>query len=144
MDFHGTRRKNETHISTTELEARLYSKSSGQAAKMSFMAHTLMENRSGLLLDILVTEATGTAERESALTLLKRWREVHRRATVGADKAYDTKDFVRQCREQDVTPHVAQNTAHRKRARSMAGRPGTRGTWSANGSANGSRKASAG
>lgn len=115
-DFRGQPRKNETHISRTDPEARLYTKSKGQAAKLSYMAHTLLENRSGLLLDILVTEATGTAERESAITLLKRRRGVHRRATVGADKAYDTRDFVKQCREQDVTPHVAQNTTKRRSA----------------------------
>lgn len=75
-----------------------------------------MENRSGLLLDILVTQATGTAEREGAITLLKRRRGVHKRSTVAADKAYDTKEFVRRCRELDVTPHVAQNTTNRRSA----------------------------
>lgn len=115
-DFRGKLRKNETHASTTDAEARLYTKSKGQAAKLSFMAHALMENRSGLLLDILVTEATGTAERDGAITMLKRRRGVHRRATVGADKAYDTKDFVRQCREQDVTPHVARNISDRRKS----------------------------
>jgi transposase len=115
-DFRGQVRKNETHVSTTDPEARLYTKSKGQTAKLCFMAHTLMENRSGLLLDILVTEATGTAERESAIVMLKRRWGIHRRATVGADKAYDTRDFVSQCREQDVTPHVAQNTTGRKSA----------------------------
>ena len=116
VDFHGARRKNETHASATDPEARLYTKSKGQTAKLCFMAHTLMENRSGLLLDILVTEATGRAERESAITLLERRRGVHRRATVGADKAYDTQDFVKQCRALDVTPHVAQNTTDRRSA----------------------------
>lgn len=115
-DFRGTPRKNETHASTTDPEARLYTKSKGQAAKLCFMAHALMENRSGLLLDILVTQATGTAERDGAITLLKRRRGIHKRATVGADKAYDTRDFIRQCREQDVTPHVAQNTSSRRSA----------------------------
>lgn len=115
-DFRGKPRKNETHASTTDPEARLYTKSKGQAAKLCFMAHALMENRSGLLLDILVTQATGTAEREGAITLLKRRRGIHKRATLGADKAYDTRDFIRQCRELDVTPHVAQNTRSRKSA----------------------------
>jgi IS5 family transposase len=68
------------------------------------------------LLDILVTEATGRAERAAAVTLLKRRRGVHRRATLAADKAYDTREFVQQCREQDVTPHVAQNVSNRKSA----------------------------
>lgn len=115
-DFHGERRKNETHASTTDAEARIYKKGRGQAAKLSYMAHLLMENRSGLLLDLLVTQATGTAERDAAVTLLKGRRGIHRRATLGADKAYDTKEFVRQCRELDVTPHVAQNMTNRKSA----------------------------
>ncbi|MEZ4481124.1 MAG: IS5 family transposase [Dehalococcoidia bacterium] len=115
-DFRGNPRKNDTHVSTTDPEARLYTKSSGQAAKLCFMGHLLTENRSGLVLDILVTEATGGAERETAIRLLERRPGVHRRATLGADKAYDTRDFVRQCREQDVTPHVAQNTTNRKSA----------------------------
>src|SRR5665647_3619863 len=71
-DFRGKPRKNDTHVSTTDAEARLYTKSSGQAAKLGFLAHALMENRSGLVLDILVTQATGTAERDGAITLLKR------------------------------------------------------------------------
>lgn len=115
-DFHGERRKNDTHASTTDTEARLYKKGRGQAAKLSYLAHVLMENRSGLLLDILVTQASGTAERDGAITMLKRRRGVHRRATLGADKAYDTNDFVRQCRELDVTPHVARNDTHRRSA----------------------------
>jgi transposase len=114
-DFRGQPRKNDTHVSTTDPEARLYTKSNGQAAKLSFMAHALMENRSGLLLDILVTEATGRAERDGAITLLKRRRGVHKRATVGADKAYDTRDFVNQCRGLDVTPHVARNISGGRR-----------------------------
>ena len=115
-NFRGQPRKNDTHASTTDPEARLYTKSNGQAAKLSFMAHALMENRSGLLLDILVTEATGTAERDGAITLLKRRRGVHRRATLGADKAYDMRDFVSRCRELDVTPHVARNITNRRSA----------------------------
>ena len=113
-DFRGKPRKNDTHASTTDAEARLYTKSSGQAAKLCFMAHALTENRNGLIVDILVTQATGTAERESAITLLKRRPGIHRRSTVGADKAYDTRDFIRRCREEDVTPHVAQNTTNRR------------------------------
>ncbi len=114
-DFHGERRVNDTHASTTDSEARLSTKSKGQAAKLSYLAHVLMENRSGLLLDILVTQASGTAERDGAITMLKRRRGIHRRATVGGDKAYDTKDFVRQCRELDVTPHVARNLSGRRK-----------------------------
>lgn len=115
-NFHGERRKNDTHASTTDAEARLYKKGRGQAAKLSYIGHVLMENRSGLLLDILVTQASGTAERDAAITMLKRRRGAHKRATVGADKAYDTKDFVSQCRELDVTPHVARNITNRRSA----------------------------
>lgn len=115
-DFRGVPRKNESHASTTDPEARLYTKSKGQAAKLCFMAHALMENRSGLLLDILVTQASGTAERDGAITMLKRRQGIHKRATVGADKAYDTRDFVNQCRALDLTPHVARNTTNRKSA----------------------------
>jgi hypothetical protein len=114
-DFRGKPRKNDTHVSTTDPEARLYTKSAGQAAKLCFMGHVLTENRNGLIVDVLLSQATGQAEREAAITLLKR-RRVRRRSTVGADKGYDTKDFVRQCREQDVTPHVAQNTTNRRSA----------------------------
>jgi len=115
-NYRGQPRTNDTHVSTTDPEARLYTKSSGQAAKLSFMAHALMENRNGLLLEVLVSQATGLAERESAIELLKRRFGVHRRATLGADKAYDTKEFVKRCRECDVTPHVAQNTTNRRSA----------------------------
>jgi len=116
-DFRGTPRKNETHASKTDKEARLYTKSNGQAAKMSFMAHTLMENRNGLLIDIIVTEATGKAEREAAIELLRRHRpDTPKPMTVGADKAYDTKDFVADCLALDVEPHIAQNTTNRSSA----------------------------
>ena len=115
-DFRGKPRKNDTHASTTDPESRLYTKSKGQAAKLSFICHTLMENRNGLLIDALLTQATGTAEREAAITMLRRRRGVHKRSTLGGDKAYDTKDFVQQCRELDVTPHVARNTTNRRSA----------------------------
>ena len=113
-DFRGQPRKNETHASTTDPEARLYTKSRGQAAKLSFMAHVFMENRCGLPLDIIVTQATGRAEREAAITMLKRRPGIHRRATVEADKAYDTRDFVERCRELDeVTPEKLQEVARK-------------------------------
>lgn len=125
-DFRGRPRKNETHESTTDPESRLYTRSNGQAAKMSFMAHTLMENRNGLLLGIVVTQATGKAEREAAIRLLRRRPAPKKRATVGADKGYDTKDFVADCLAIGVTPHVAQNTANRSSAidERIAGTPG--------------------
>jgi len=110
VDFHGEKRRNETHVSRTDPEARLARKGKGKEAKLCFGGHALMENRNGILLDILVTQATGTAEREAALAMLDRRLTPAVRVTVGADKAYDTRDFVQQLRARAVTPHVAQNT----------------------------------
>lgn len=107
IDFHGEKRSNATHVSSTDPEARLAKKGKGKEAKLSFMLHTLMENRTGLLLDMVLTIATGTAEREAAITLLDRNHTTGKRATLGTDKSYDTKDFVKACRERKVTPHVA-------------------------------------
>lgn len=142
--FHVECRLNDTHASTTDGEARLYKKGSGQAAKLSYMAHVLMENRSGLPLDILVTQAIGTAERDGAITMFKRRRGTHRRATLGADKAYDARDFVNRCRELDVTPHVARNQRWPEGPRLMAASPVTRGTPRANASGNWPKRVSAG
>lgn len=114
-DFHGEKRSNATHASTTDPDARLYKKAQGQAAKLCHMGHLLMENRSGLIVDTMVTPATGTAEREAALAMMGRQPGGHR-ATLGADKAYDTKDFVADLRDLNVTPHVAQNTSNRRSA----------------------------
>lgn len=117
MDFHGQKRRRETHVSTTDPEAFLYTKSKGQTAKLCFMGHALMEDRSGLVVDMVVTAATATAEREAALELVDRRLFARHRITLGADKAYDTKAFVKACREREVTPHVAQNTSgHRSSA----------------------------
>jgi len=107
-DFRGERRINETHESTTDPDARIYKKSRGSEAKMAYLGHTLMENRNGLIVGARVSHATGTAERETALDLLATLPGEHRK-TVGADKNYDTKGFVDQCRTLKVTPHVAQN-----------------------------------
>jgi len=107
VDFHGEKRKNDTHESTTDPESRLFKKGKGKEAKLCFMGHALMENRHGLVVDACVTQATGTAERESALGMLK-FQESQKRKTCGADKGYDTSDFVRQARSIRVTPHVAQ------------------------------------
>jgi transposase len=115
VDFRGQKRSNVTHVSTTDPEARLARKGNGKEAKLCFAGHVLMENRHGLVLDVLITQATGTAEREAALTMLDR-RHRHRRATLGADKGYDTRDFVASCRQRQVTPHVAQNTTRRRSA----------------------------
>jgi transposase len=114
-DFHGERRTNETHASTTDPDARLYRKGRGKEAKLCHMGHLLMENRNGLIVDALLTEATGTAERKAAAAMLSRQPGRHR-ATVGADKAYDTAGFVAGLRSLNVTPHVAQNTANRRSA----------------------------
>jgi transposase len=112
-DFHKEKRSNETHASTTDPDARLARKGAGKEAKLSFTGHLLMENRNGLVVDTRLTPATGTAEREAAIAMLN---EVpgRDRVTVGADKAYDTADFVANMRAMKVTPHVARNiSAHR-------------------------------
>jgi hypothetical protein len=108
VDFHGEKRSNDTHASTTDPEAKLARKSHNTAARLSYSVHALMENQNGLLVNLLVDEANGFAERRTALAMLK---EVagDRRVTAGADKAYDTRDFVAACRALNVTPHVAQN-----------------------------------
>ena len=113
-DFRGTKRSNDTHESKTDPEARLFRKGNGQEAKLCFMAHALMENRHGLLMDLRVTEATGRAERDTALEMLR--EHVGTRATVGADKGYDTRHFVAQSRAAGVTPHVAKNEHARRRS----------------------------
>jgi transposase len=114
-DFHGERRSNATHASTTDPDARLYRKGRGKEARLCHMGHLLMENRHGLIVDALVTPASGTAEREAALAMLGRQTGRHP-ATLGADKAYDVAGFVAAVRGLKVTPHVAQNTAGRRSA----------------------------
>jgi len=104
--FHKEKRSNETHQSTTDPEARLYKKGDGQPAKLSYMGHALMENRHGLAIGAVVTQATGTAEREAALALLDR-HSSRRRITLGADKAYDVRQFIGDLRARAVTPHIA-------------------------------------
>lgn len=107
IDFKGEQRSNDTHASRTDPDARLYKKSAGDKAKLCYLGHALMENRSGLVVDVDTTLATGTAEREAAKTLVK--RSVHKAgATLGADKGYDVAEFVQALRAQQVTPHVAQ------------------------------------
>ena len=106
VDFHGEKRTNETHQSTTDPEAMLAKKGRGKEAKLCFMGHVLMENRNGLVVDVALTRATGTAEREAALDMLGQVPG-SRRITVGGDKNYDTKDFVTSCRSMTITPHVA-------------------------------------
>jgi transposase len=117
VDFRGERRSNETHASSTDPDARLFRKSRGTGAVLCFMGHALMENRSGLVVDAELTRATGTAERLAALAMLEGVaRETGRRVTLGADKGYDTADFVMEVRELNAVPHVAQNTAGRRSA----------------------------
>ncbi len=116
VDFHGQHRTNETHVSWTDPEARLARKGQGQETRLCYAGHLLMENRSGLILDVLVTQATGTAEREAALVLLDRRQTPRKRVTLGADKGYDTRAFVEELRRREVTPHVAQNVSGRRSA----------------------------
>jgi transposase len=117
VDFHGEKRSNATHRSTTDEEARLFRKGKGKEAKLAFLGHALMENRHGLLVDFRVTEANGTAERDAVPTLLEQARERRfRPETLGGDKNYDTRDCVAAIRGCRVTPHVAQNTSKRRSA----------------------------
>jgi transposase len=112
-DFHGERRRNDTHASTTDAEARLFRKGAGKEAKLCFMGHLLMENRSGLVVAACLTRATGLAEREAASRLIEDVPGRHR-ITVGADRAYDTTGFVTTLRHLNATPHVAQNVFGRR------------------------------
>ena len=107
-DFHGEQRSNETHQSTTDSDARLYKKSKGTEAKLSYLGHVLMENRNGLLVRTMVTQADGTAERDAALLMVSKIPGA-KRVTLGGDKNYDTQDFVATARQMRITPHVAQN-----------------------------------
>jgi transposase len=109
VDFHGEQRSNDTHESTTDPDALLARKGGGKEAKLSYTGNLLIENRNGLIVTTEVFQANGTAERDAALVMLEQVPGGHR-VTVGADKAYDTKDFVAECRNLKVTPHVAQNT----------------------------------
>jgi len=114
VDFHGEKRSNATHQSTTDTEARLMRKGLGKEAKLSYGAHALMENRHGLLVDLSITLATGTSERHAAEEMLKRQaRKRMRSKTLGGDKGYDTHDFVAMLRGRKITPHVAANTKRR-------------------------------
>jgi transposase len=115
VDFHGEKRLNQTHASTTDPEARLFKKGKGKEAKLCFMGHVLMENRHGLIITPRLTTATGTAEREAAVDLVEAVPGRHR-ITVGADKAYDTQEFVQSLRALKAVPHVAQNCNGRQSA----------------------------
>ena len=108
VDFRGQKRTNDTHASATDPDARLYKKSKGQPAKLCYMGHALMENRNGLVVDTMVTITSGTAEREAAVMMLDQIPG-RGRITIGADKGYDCKEFIEDCRDLKATPHVARN-----------------------------------
>jgi transposase len=112
VNFQAEKRSNQTHESTTDADAKLARKGHGKEAKLSFQGNLLMENRNGLIINTEVFEANGTAERDAALVMLEQIPGA-KRVTVAADKAYDTKDFVSECRNLKVTPHVAQNDKRR-------------------------------
>jgi len=109
MNSHGEERRNDTHRSSTDPEARLCKKSRGSESKLSFMAHVWMENRNGFVVDTRLTKSTGKAERESAWVMAWRVTRGHRRITLGGDKNYDTQQMAASLRAIGVTPHVAQN-----------------------------------
>lgn len=111
VDFHGERRTNATHHSTTDPEALLARKGPGKEAKLSYSANALMENRNSLLIDFQVEPADGYAERRAAIAMADERLAGSRRITLGGDKGYDTRDFVASCRTLNITPHVAQNDA---------------------------------
>jgi len=113
-DFHGEKRRNATHSSTTDPDARLFRKGAGKEAKLCHMGHLMTENRNGLIVDARLTEANGTAERATALDMIE--DNARPGSTVGGDKNYDTADFVAGCRERGCTPHVSQNDTNRRSA----------------------------
>src|SRR5579883_1129634 len=113
VDFRGEKRSNETHRSTTDPDARLARKK-GKESKLSYSAHALIENRNGLGIDLQMDVADGFAERRNALEMLDSNVPGSGRITLGADKGYDTRDFVAECRERNVTPHVSQNITERR------------------------------
>lgn len=115
-EFRGERRCNGTHESRTDPEARLYRKSHGQEARLAYLGHVLVENRNGLIAAAMATQADGRAERDAGLLLAQGMPPARRRRTLGADKGYDSRDFVRTVRELGFTPHVNQNQTYRRSA----------------------------
>ena len=109
VDFHGEKRSNDTHESTTDRDARLARKSGGHEAKLAYCGNVLIENRNGLVVDTELLQCNGTAERDAAMMMAERVEGIER-ITLAADKGYDTKDFVSEMRSMNVTPHVSQNT----------------------------------
>jgi len=114
VDFHGEKRSNATHQSTTDPEARLMRKGKGKEAKLSYSLPSLMENRNGLLVDFKVGEGDGFSERFSAIEMVDARLPGDKRMTLGADKGYDSSDFVEALRDRNVTPHVAQNDSGKR------------------------------
>ena len=121
-DFRGEKRSNATHASTTDPDARLYRKGPGMEARLAFLGHTLMENRSGLLVDARVTRADGHAERIAALSMIEPLADRPRAITLGADRGYDAEDFVNELRSMNVRPHVAQNLSRYRGRSAIDGR----------------------
>jgi transposase len=115
-DFRGQKRSNETHQSTTDRDARLYRKGPGMEARLCFIGHGLMENRSGLIVDARLTRVSGHAERLAALDMVQHWADRPCAVTLGADRGYDAADFVEELRGINVRPHVAQNISGRRSA----------------------------
>ena len=113
VNFHGQTRRNDTHQSTTDPDARLYKKGGGHEAKLAYLGHLLTENRHGLIVDTAVTAASGTAERDAAIVMLSELPLTSRRLPVGADKLYDTREWVAAVRRMRITPHVAQHARRR-------------------------------
>jgi hypothetical protein len=109
--FHGERRSNATHQSTTDPDSRLFKKARGHEAKLAYLGEILMENRHGLVVDACVVPATGTGERDAAISLIASLPP--QRVTIGADKGYDTRSFVTTLRRLQATPHVAQQATRR-------------------------------
>jgi hypothetical protein len=116
VQWHGQKRSNETHASTTDPEARLARKSNATAAKLCYSGHLLLEHRSALIVDAELAAATGYAERDTAVEMLVRLPTSRRRRTVAGDKGYDTRDFVARTRQLGFTPHVAPNTTRQRSA----------------------------
>jgi hypothetical protein len=143
VDFKGEKRSNETHASTTDPDARLYRKGPGMEAKLAFLGHALMENRSGLVVDACLTAANGHSERIAALAMIEKRADRPTGVTLGADKGYDAADFVNELRAMNVRRRWRRTSTAGAR-RSTGAQRDMRATHSASGSANGSRRRSAG
>jgi transposase len=115
INFAGQKRSNTTHQSTTDPDARLYRKSKQAGAQLCYMGHVLMENRNGLAVDVRLTRAVGHAEEEAAKEMILDQKQTTKRITLGADKAYDTVDFVTTLKDHGITPHIAQNITWNKK-----------------------------